>query len=374
MGGRPCLPWLILWLLPLLILSGCSGGDSLENRFDDYEARLARVLDLDYGPEPSPEPLPFPSRRSLQLTLQDLRIDWLEFFALSDCDLSRVVGERNSSLGKVMAPSQQWLYERELLRALAECRQKREAEGEMEAAARLADIETLKRRDYPLVIWNATWASPEYQSLLSTRGGALNTTFRLADHAELTATLSRLRELAEQESRQTDFTRTKPPEDIEALNQSLVSAPAIGALWVSLELASARMARINNALQERLARRPLCPSGKPVEAARFLKNVLLNVYAPQVQNPLAELQRANQRWRPLLAGQAASQVQALATLEQQSAATGGSRWSEWRQFHERFLDARSTLETELRQELRRHARLMSDTLHSCGLPLSLVSE
>ncbi|WP_162558527.1 DUF3080 family protein [Saliniradius amylolyticus] len=84
-----------------------------------YRDRLANVLEVDTPSPTAVSPMqPFPRvkkpENKIKLTLN-------EFYQLSDCPLYSLVAERNTTLGRLQAPSTRYHYEQRLLHALKRC-------------------------------------------------------------------------------------------------------------------------------------------------------------------------------------------------------------------------------------------------------------
>src|SRR3990167_4555973 len=84
----------------VFVLSGCS--DPAQSLMDDYTSRLSRTLVLEIE---APAPLdlqPLPSITTTRADIADSSISLVELVATRACGLDLLLGERNSSLGKVM--------------------------------------------------------------------------------------------------------------------------------------------------------------------------------------------------------------------------------------------------------------------------------
>ncbi len=337
--------WQLLLFAFVLTLISCDGARTTNDLFDDYIGRLERVLELDIV-KVDPVTTAYPSRRQLQVATQEVKIDFLDFLGILDCDLNRVIAGRNSVLGKVMQPSQRWLYEVSLLSALEDCiRHLQTQEEPPEVLTELFKIKGLKERELPAVVWNATWAGPEFQQLFSSRYGPLTAAFRFSDHAELSAALSSLAKWSRQPGLLTDASA------YEASNQTLAITPIIGRLLVSYQESIHYLNAINQAVEVRLAARPVCFQGRPNRDAKILSNVLQKVFIGGIQPHLSELDKAFRTWMYTLQStheKLPGEIQEKADLIE---AVG--------------------LESDLRQAFlmatRAHTRVWNDILQQCGL-------
>lgn len=152
-------------LLPLLapLLAAC-GADPQDGPFSEYQDRLARTLGVTAA-APAPPALPLPPRSGrLQIDLPGGKLDTLDFLALTGCELQVTIGKRNSSLGRLAAPSQRLLLELEYLRLAPACIEAMRAEERTELVQLLQDALAQKKEQLPARIFNATLGSDEYRA------------------------------------------------------------------------------------------------------------------------------------------------------------------------------------------------------------------
>jgi hypothetical protein len=153
-------------LLLALLLAGC-GAPAADTPYTTYLSRLANTLPAD-ADEPLPPPAPrMPRGRDLRLDLEGSDIDALDFLALSGCALQVTIGKRNSSLGRMAAPSQRLLLELEYLRLAPACIDKLRGEERTALADTLANAWEAKREQLPALVFNATLASDEFRGFWS---------------------------------------------------------------------------------------------------------------------------------------------------------------------------------------------------------------
>lgn len=154
----------LLAIAALLAATGCFPGPT--GWLDDYLARVERVTGV---PNPAAElraePLHYPDRRTRVADLEALaenRMGLVRSLTLRRCGLQDLVGERNSTLGKVMPPSRRLAYEVEFIRRVQACLPTLEGDPDL---VRLADeLQTArdaKMQALPALIWNATLGSDE---------------------------------------------------------------------------------------------------------------------------------------------------------------------------------------------------------------------
>ena len=105
----------------MMFVVGCDSSQSLQNHLQNYQQRMANVLEVE-----SPDNLtislpPYPALRELKLDIPATTIKLFEFYNLQHCELYSIVAERNTSLGNLQLPSTRYMYERHLLDALRQC-------------------------------------------------------------------------------------------------------------------------------------------------------------------------------------------------------------------------------------------------------------
>jgi hypothetical protein len=158
-------------LVMLLALGGCGNNRSPNVMFERLLERLSNVTEVEMEPESTVDPLPaYPRPRDLTLPLDDVRVGLGTFHGLGRCRLLGEVSARNSSLGKVQSVTARLLYELRFYRQLQAClHELRQAEHrDDEFITETQAIASRKRANLPAVFWNATFASPEFRTLMNT--------------------------------------------------------------------------------------------------------------------------------------------------------------------------------------------------------------
>lgn len=344
--------WLRAWLtLMAVLLSGCSADGAPGSLLEEYRWRLRNALDLDVPDMPADiGSLPvYPAARALNLPLQPLQINVLEFLQLSGCELQHLLGQRNSILGKVMTETQALLYHRQFLALAQACLQQRTAAGQGadELSQTLVAALQSKRADDRAVHWNATAASAEFLQLMSAAGGALSA-------AELEQGFAGVHHQLQSLSRLLAPPGVLESAQLEGHYQVLGSAPVAGRLLASQQLLTRQLNLLTAAARLRLETRPLCYKPHPTEPARVAQRVFLRFYIGAVQPYLSAVHRHSRQLRGDLL-QLLSPYQPWPPAFQQY---WDQHWSEtqarsvWRQFNTAVAD---------------HTRLWQDLLGQCGL-------
>ena len=328
--ARPCV------LVALLLASACAPGDPAEALLEDYRRRVVRTLDGAPGPAPEIRVAPWPRPRDRLVELPRQRVDLVDFLRLQDCGLGTLVGERSSSLGRVMQPPERLRYEHAFLAAAERCLADPAVAEDDEVRPLLEELLVAKRAALPLVARNATLASRAVavQHAVGVPSLEPGSARGLGD-AELDA----LHGLADRVTGRVSAGDPRWHEPWATLESSRFGGRlhrSVVVLATHLEAVSARLE----------AHAPLCPAGRPGERARILENLFLRYYAQGVQPYLGAVDRAATSWHDALAALAAASEAPAGVLQPDPV----------RRAVERLRGARD-----------RHTRLWQDVLGGCGL-------
>ncbi|WP_345419963.1 DUF3080 family protein [Halioxenophilus aromaticivorans] len=346
------LPCSFSLLLLLLCLAGCQPKEPVDAMLADYQGRLARTLDVDSSPV-GEHPLPrYPSRRELSQALTPVKIDLLEFLRLSQCDLQRLVGSRNASLGRVMSHSQRWLYEARFLTTGDLCLQLLLRDPEkVEMQSILQQALQQKRAERQRVTWNATFASLEFQSLFSAAGQPLPLLSQRP--SELVSALQQLR----WQVQRWHSTDVAPEANFEQLYQVLGADNWLGQLALTLVTVNNRLQTLNTIQQQRLQGRALCFNARSNPDAEAMNTVFFKYYIGQVQPYLARVSQYGTAVINEMAGLAA--LSADDSAEQQL----------WRQYWQAVFDPTddNSQWSQMQRLLAQHTKHWQQQLQQCGL-------
>lgn len=274
----------VVWVVLCLLNAGCSP-DPVKHDLDDYLYRLSNTLALPIAAAEVAPLMPLPAKRDLHIPAPQQRIDLIDFLRLSHCELQRLVGQRNSSLGRVMSDSQQWLYDREFVRLGQVCLPFVEDVVLKEAvSAALA----AKQAYRPALTHNVLWAGPELRAFLSYGQQGINT-----DVATARLQAAALDQLA-------DLFRQPSPDGqrLETTLALLLAPNGGGQLLRQLRLAEAYLTPATQAL---LQAAPLCPQGKLTRRGEILGNVFRVIYVDRIQPLLSGLDQQLSQLQPALA-------------------------------------------------------------------------
>lgn len=108
-----------------MLISGCSKKPYLLETLEEYTQRLSNVLEAEHQISFVHEVMRVTETKSESTTLAtaqvSARIKLREFYNLPDCGVKPLIAERNTTMGKLQAPSQRYLYELRLVKALSHC-------------------------------------------------------------------------------------------------------------------------------------------------------------------------------------------------------------------------------------------------------------
>ena len=338
------------------VATACSDANDPQAMLVDYVERVANATDSPAsanGPFAS-DLLSYPDRRDRRLPLADVRIGMLEFLGLMQCDLQEIVGERNSSLGKVMPVSQQLIYEHRLLVSARQCRRElAEKDSNLfELQQTLDEIVAIKSADLPRAYWNATFGSPEFEQMFSLAAAPLRVDAEGESNPEIEAALEHLAMLGK---RLGEAAYRLESAGLEAHYQALTSRRLAGELLGALELLGYHLDATARVIETRLARRPMCYDGRANPKARILDNVFRKYYVAQVQPYLSRVHRQTRNWL--------ERVNQLAKTQQAQTTPAFAAYFD----AQLSLDAPDALWARYERSLQRHTRAWQTILGQCGL-------
>jgi hypothetical protein len=276
----------------VFVLTGCS--DPAQSLMDDYANRLSRTLALEIQ-NPAPLDLtPLPSIATTRADITDSSISLVELVATRVCGLDLLLGQRNSSLGKVMTPSQRLKYELAFLEQVQPCLTTPDIAPDLTqklaaiAAEKAIQIdqhwqnflqqdETLRQQLHP------------YHHLSEP-----NSVAGVAETMQALHSLLALKKNIAQQNWQ-QASRINPEQALEALYK----ANALSQLQQSLRFSENWLQSLNQQL-EQVDLTAQCPDGKSSAKAEILNTILLQYFVGKVQLYLAQVDGTYQQLYPLL--------------------------------------------------------------------------
>ncbi|MEH6579185.1 MAG: DUF3080 family protein [Amphritea sp.] len=286
-----------LFLTLTLLNTGCSESTP-ESRLENYAQRVATTLDQDSDlnlNQPLSIPL-LPRRRERLLKAEEIRQGLLEVLNLRHCELLPLIAERNSSLGRIMRPSQQLIYEMKLYNGLRDCQQNLPAmELEAEVIEQIREIWAIKQRNLPIVLWNSIYNNEEMERNFSLSEPSLP----LSGEDTFSGTMTALKHFNILASLASNHAQWALPEFIDQLEQDYLTlySNRYGSRWIrSIYQLTRTLNHTAQIIENRLQKRPLCFNRQPNPQAQIIKNVFHKYYAGEVQPYMAMLDNQGRRW------------------------------------------------------------------------------
>lgn len=282
-------------LLPLLLisLSACSnynGDKALQN----YQQRLARVLDTPPADTAMPDAAALAKQRDLKQPLPDVRLDLTDAYATRHCSLDTLIGERNSSLGKVYSASKQLSYELRFLSQLQQCLA--QSWDNTVLLSQLQQVYQQKQNSIQIAFNNMLLTDDTLRKeLLGIRKALpLNAAAGISETWQALTELNRLQQFIAEQNWQ-----AASQIDIEQQLQLLYQYNVLARLQYSLRDAGHQLTQLN-LLTANIAPASLCPQRRDSEKLRILSNVFSKYFVSEVQLYTSELNRYQQQLWPLL--------------------------------------------------------------------------
>jgi len=212
-------------------------------------------------------------------------LDALDFLALTGCAVQVTIGKRNSSLGRMAAPSQRLLLELEYLRLAPECIAHQRRQDRNTLADTLQGAWQAKRQQLPGLIYNATLAGAEYRQFW--RANIAPGDYPAATGSQVLSALKGVNRLTGQwlagDYRADNL-------EFELLLGEVATGDG-GALLEALVLQYAWLSAADHMVSARQDRGPLCAPGKRTDSANILPRVIQKFFIGAVQPHSAALGR-----------------------------------------------------------------------------------
>jgi hypothetical protein len=351
LAGLPfrSLPALVHAPLLVISLSACDPFAAPDSMLDEYVKRVGRVLEVELRLSPVPIAPELPRRRDRLRPIPELNVRMLDFLGLYGCELQHVIGERNSSLGRVMHPGSRLEYELRFIRAADDCIAELARESLIE---RMEEVVTFKRATLSDVAWNAVWGGREVEHLFTRSRG------RLAIGVDRNALAEMASELRAMETAVRRITAGELEVDVKGLDsvyREWLRQPLMGQLIASAILVTTRLDDAATMIEMRLGSAPLCQKRMRNRRADIMLSMFRSVYAEHVQPYLADVQRARRDLLPPL--QALAEIPGGGTepvfhAYLQLVIADGSEGGWWAAFD---------------NAVQRHTRAWQDLLDQCGM-------
>jgi len=275
----------VLLLLGVLLVS-CDRRFAPEGLLENYVKDLNRseFVQIELGSTSSM--LPLPALRDRQLALSQFDVGLLEFLSLQQCDVGAVAGQRNSILGRVMATSQRFIYELDIIRAIRTC-----DIDDMELRTKLLDVAQTKQNELPLTFSNVLWAGEETQTFFSLANGYLPLSPESSQYQALIAALQHLNQI---QTHLQDVPNIRSA-DIEADMKAIYESEYLGKLLFSVVHLHDYLDQITQALAPLSQSQAVC--GPPLN---FLKQQFEAHYIKVLQPYMARINKVAYQVLPLI--------------------------------------------------------------------------
>ncbi|VEL96538.1 DUF3080 family protein [Alteromonas sp. 76-1] len=309
---------LVSVVMTVSLLQGCFGAPSIDDTMDEYTTRLSRVLDKPLTQEAfSQEALPdstlvaasnialpshtYPTLAELGNNVNPLNINIREFYAIQDCELGRIVAERNTALGKTQLPSQRLQYEHRLLNVLANCEARLQA-ADNPIASTVAEWRKQKQAQYQSVWANVVQTSTEMKLGLSMAGAPLQASENKDAKATVNALnfINGLAETFKQKNAVDAYVEasTNNNGELEQQLQIIASSRLPAKLWQTQTVLNNRLALLNQVLAPAL-NNVKCENGIDSDKATILRNVFYLYFIEEIQPVASTLNSYHYQLQPL---------------------------------------------------------------------------
>ncbi|WP_420554167.1 DUF3080 family protein [Neptuniibacter marinus] len=289
----------LLWgTLLTLILTGCER-DTPEEMLNNYQYRISNVLKVDQlHVEDTPSRHQFPLRRHLIRPTKEIREGLLDVMNLKECKLLPLIAERNSSLGKVYAPSQKMYYELIFFHALEKCRKKLNTDTQVDQKL-LAQVDTIyqiKKENLPSELWNGIFTAKEIELNFSRAKDLLP----LLDDGSTQNSINAIKTLTDIIKSPRLDTQWEIPQALNNLESNykiLYNNRSGPKILSSLQLLTAHLMNASQTIEHGLQKKQLCFNNTPSRRARIIQNVFYKYYIGEVQPYLAMVHKYAVEWR-----------------------------------------------------------------------------
>ena len=255
------------------ITVGCNNNHLLQHHLDEYQSRMANVLDVKNQDSLKTSLPPYPALKDLEQKIPETTIKLFEFYTLKHCELYSIVAERNTSLGNLQLPSTRYIYERHLIDALNTCLLDTE---DPKLRDKLTKWQEIKTKQLPLVWADLIQLSSETKYGFSTNVGLVEG----SDQDGLSQIKESLNYLLQiNQNKQVNST------ELERHLQTLKSNPLPAKLWLSQRVLAQNLHHSTKWLLQHT--QSLQCSGKAVnKKLEYLTNVFQRFFIEKIQ-PIA---------------------------------------------------------------------------------------
>ncbi len=296
---------MICSLCACLLISGCQP-NTPESMLEDYIYRLGNVLEQDASLDLNNiHPTPLPRRRLRLIEETPIRQGLIEVLELRQCDLLPLIAQRNSSLGRVMQPSQKLVYELKFIVLMRQCIIKiASSDIEQKVREQIDAIWRTKQANLPIVLWNSLYNTDEMEANFSASAPPLDLPSEdtvtiqqeAARFASVKLSLQHFKQLAQLAEQPQNWPLPKFISRIEDDYLTLYSN-RFGSRWQrSLLFTTATLNLGADIIEQRLRSKPFCYDGHRNKKADILMNVFSKFYAGRLQPYMAKVHQQGDIW------------------------------------------------------------------------------
>ncbi|WP_164078277.1 DUF3080 family protein [Alteromonas facilis] len=278
-------------LIALFVLTACSPSNALKDALEEYHSRLARVLDIEISQQPFTFEHSFPPKSTLYKEPASLSINVQEFMSLPDCQLSTLIAERNTAMGKTQLPSQRYIYEVNLLNTLRQCI---DANSDSSDQGKLVEAFEHKRTTIHHSYANLLQTSSEIHQALTQSAEFID----LTENSGLVETLAALEFLLSINPEQ-QLSSSIESERLENHLHDLLKTRLPAKLWRSEQLIIAFFDFSTPLLKQQFDTIS-CRTSAEQNRASILRNVFFMFFAEQIQPIAGQINNSYYKLSPLL--------------------------------------------------------------------------
>lgn len=275
----------LLGVLLLVLLCGCDSGTEQNAQWEDYLARLSRVLDRPVPAANQPAYPHLPRQRELTLEFSQSDINLLDFLRLRRCKLRETLAERNSILGRHGDASAQLMFDLRFLSEAPACIALLKDEGEEELAAVLRSVHDSKQQQLPARLFMTLMAGPEFREIWQPPQSARAYPPDKADPA-----IAALQQWQRWQQAWLAGDWHHDSQRVLTVLGQLRHARG-GEMLAFQRAALAGLRRSTELVEQRVNGRPLCLNAQPVKAANYFQNVVNQRFVAGIQRRAAKANR-----------------------------------------------------------------------------------
>ncbi len=267
--------------------SSCRAGADAESALGAY--REAVIQQTGPGADRSPEKerslLSYPRIRERLVSVREIRIGMFDFLRLGECELQHLIGYRNSSLGKVMLPSQQLIYEHRFVREARRCMDSFDGSSFVPSSMKwLEQVLPSKQQELPKVFWNATFGSSDFEDFFSLSSGPFSLVEERSAAGDVADSLRHLIQFGDRlGSSELEIDGTCLEKHFQMLRSRRYGGRLLQSLWMT----TVHLEAVSSAIETKLRGGLSCEAPE----ARALYEVFQSHYAGRLQAYVARLHR-----------------------------------------------------------------------------------